>query len=100
MKSQSQERLDVHLQGRAGQVQLEAGDDVRVEDSQTPDALPPNKDLCTATREEGGVWREGRGKKVSIPQTTTRGSRNHRLDPQDHLFKAKTSTKEEESRRS
>lgn len=54
-KYQSQERFDVQLQGRAGHVQLEAGDDVRVDDSEMPDTLPLNKYLRTATREKGGV---------------------------------------------
>lgn len=55
IKHQSQERFDVQLQGRAGHVQLEPGDDVRVEDSEVSDALPPSKNLRTATREKGGV---------------------------------------------
>lgn len=54
-KLNSQEELDVHLQGGAGHRQLKAVDDVRVEDAETPDALPPNKDLCAAAGEEGGV---------------------------------------------
>lgn len=55
IKYQSQEKFHVHLQGRTGHVELEAGDDVRVEDSETPDALPLHKHLRTATREKGGV---------------------------------------------
>lgn len=51
----SQERLDVHLQSGAGQRQLEAGDDVRVEDSQTSYALTADKDVCAAPGEEGGI---------------------------------------------
>ena len=54
-KVKSQEGLEVHLQGWAGHGQLEAADDVWVEDPETPYALPRDKDLCTATGEEGGI---------------------------------------------
>lgn len=51
----SQEGLDVHLQGWAGHGQLEAVDNIWVEDTETPYALSTNKDLCAATREKGGI---------------------------------------------
>lgn len=54
-KVKSQEGLEVHLQGWAGHGQLEAVDDVWVEDPETPHALPRDKDLSTATGEEGGI---------------------------------------------
>lgn len=54
-KVKSQEGLDVHLQGRAGHGQLEAVDDVWVEDSETPYALSTDKDLRAATGEKGGI---------------------------------------------
>lgn len=55
MKVKSQEGLDVHLQGRTGHGQLKTVDDVWVEDSKTPHTLSIDKDLCTATREKGGI---------------------------------------------
>lgn len=54
-KMKSQERLDVHLQGWAGQSELKAVDDIWVEDTETTNALSINKDLSTATREKGGI---------------------------------------------
>lgn len=60
-KPNSQEKLDVNLQGGAGQGQLEAVDDVRVEDAETPDALPLDKDLRAAAGEESGVYRRRKG---------------------------------------
>lgn len=54
-KWNSQEELDVDLQGGAGHGQLEAVDDVRVEDAKMADALSPDKDLCTAAGEEAGI---------------------------------------------
>lgn len=58
-KMESQEGLDVHLQGRAGHGQLEAVDDVWVEHSEAPHALSTDEDFCTATREKGGIWKKG-----------------------------------------
>lgn len=54
-KLKSQEGFDVQLQGRARHGQLKAVDDVRVEDSQAAYTLSVDKDLCTATREKGGL---------------------------------------------
>lgn len=54
-KLNSQEELDVDLQGWAGHGQLKAVDDIRVKDAETPDTLPLDKDLCTAAGKEGGV---------------------------------------------
>lgn len=53
----SQERLDVHLQGRAGQRELKTVDNVGVEDSETPNALSVHKDLGTTAWEKGGIWK-------------------------------------------
>ena len=53
----SQEGLDVDVQGGAGHGELEAVDDVGMQDPEPPDALPSRKDLGAAPWEEGGVCR-------------------------------------------
>ena len=50
------ERVDVDLEGGAGQVQLELVDDVRMNDSHDPDSLSLHNDLRTAPGEESGIW--------------------------------------------
>ena len=49
----SQERLDVQIEGGAGQRELEAGDHVWMKDPEASHTLPARKDLCTAAGEEG-----------------------------------------------
>lgn len=50
-----QEGLQVDVEGGAWQRELKGGDDIRVKDPEVSDAFPPEEDLSTATREEGGV---------------------------------------------
>lgn len=54
----SQEGLDVDVQGGAWHGELKAVDDIRVKDPEASYALPTRKDLSTATREEGGIWKK------------------------------------------
>lgn len=62
--SSSQKRLNVDFHAGAGHSQLELGDNVRMKDSQFPDALTPGKDLRTSPREEHRAWRTGREESV------------------------------------